>query len=53
MKIYYVYILECADGTYYTGITNNLERRFTEHALGLNQDSYTHDRRPVKLAWYT
>jgi putative endonuclease len=53
MKLYYVYILECSDGTFYTGITNNLERRLNEHIWGINPDCYTHSRRPVKLVWHT
>jgi putative endonuclease len=52
MKLFYVYILECADGTYYTGVTNNIERRFLEHSTGVDRNSYTYRRRPVKLAWY-
>ncbi len=32
---YIVYILECADGTYYTGITTDLSRRFVEHQEGI------------------
>jgi len=31
---YYVYIVECLDGTYYTGYTNNLNRRMKEHKSG-------------------
>ncbi|WP_354484129.1 GIY-YIG nuclease family protein [Mucilaginibacter rubeus] len=31
---YHVYILKCADGSYYTGITNNIERRLIEHQSG-------------------
>ena len=53
MKTYYVYILECADGTYYTGVTNDIERRLYEHISGQNPESYTSKRRPVKLVWYT
>lgn len=49
---YYVYILRCADGTYYTGVTNNLDRRFAEHQSGLHKDSYTYSRRPVELKWF-
>ncbi len=30
--MYYVYLIQCEDGSIYTGITNNLERRFQEHA---------------------
>ena len=49
---YFVYILKCSDGTYYTGITNNVERRFLEHQSGEDINSYTHKRRPVKLMFY-
>jgi putative endonuclease len=52
MKTYYVYILECSDGTYYTGVTNDIERRLIEHNIGLNPESYTSKRRPVKLVWF-
>ncbi|MEO8262628.1 MAG: GIY-YIG nuclease family protein [Pseudolysinimonas sp.] len=36
-----MYILECADGTYYTGSTRNLERRIEEHHTGSYPDGYT------------
>jgi putative endonuclease len=52
MKSYYVYILLCSDKTFYTGITNNLERRLAEHQKGIKKDSYTHSRRPVELVFY-
>lgn len=48
---YFVYILLCADKTYYTGVTNDIERRFIEHATGYNPQSYTYSRRPVTLEW--
>ncbi len=38
MKKYYVYILKCSDDFLYTGITNNIERRFEEHKEGLNKN---------------
>ena len=47
----YVYILLCADGSYYTGITTDLERRLQEHQDGADPYAYTYTRRPVKLAW--
>jgi len=53
MKISYLYILECSDGSYYTGMTANLEKRMEEHESGKNKDSYTYSRRPVKLVFYT
>lgn len=49
MKAYYVYILECSDKSYYTGITSNLEKRIFEHQKGLNNKCYTYNKRPVKL----
>ena len=52
MKIYYVYILKCSDGSYYTGFTSHLKNRFIEHQTGKHQDSYTYTRRPVELVFY-
>lgn len=49
MKYYFVYILKCSDDSYYTGITNNLERRLGEHHSGYGTNSYTSKRLPVKL----
>lgn len=50
-KILYVYILKCKDGTYYTGVTNNLQKRFEEHLQGKNTNSYTYNRRPLELVY--
>lgn len=50
-KINYTYIVECSDGTYYTGWTNNLEKRITAHNKGQGA-KYTRPRRPVKLIYY-
>ena len=44
----YVYILECADGTFYTGWTTDLKRRIDEHNSGRGA-KYTRGRRPVRL----
>ncbi|WP_415830627.1 GIY-YIG nuclease family protein, partial [Gillisia limnaea] len=44
MKRYYVYILECSDKLFYTGITNNISRRIEEHNSGLNKNSFTYKR---------
>jgi len=52
MKIYYVYILECSDKSYYTGITSNITKRFEEHISGKHIDSYTYSRRPLNLVFY-
>jgi putative endonuclease len=52
MKFYYVYILKCSDVSYYTGVTNNVEKRLVEHNSGDSVTSYTFKRRPVELVYY-
>ena len=47
----YTYMLECADGTYYTGWTNDLEKRLSAHNAGKG-GKYTSVRRPVTLVYY-
>ncbi len=47
---WYVYILECADTTYYTGITTDIERRIAEHAAGTGA-KYTKGRGPLTLIY--
>jgi putative endonuclease len=49
--MYYVYILECADGTLYTGITTDLQRRVKEHNSSDKGAKYTRARRPVRLLY--
>lgn len=46
----YTYIVECSDGTLYTGWTNNLEKRLEAHNAGKGA-KYTKTRRPVKLVY--
>jgi len=48
---YFVYMLRCIDGTFYTGVTNDVDRRFAEHNDGLHETSYTYTRRPLKLVY--
>ena len=48
---YHVYILKCNDESYYTGVTNNIERRLREHETQLNPDCYTASRLPIKLVF--
>ena len=48
----YVYTLRCADGSFYTGSTVDLERRIAQHEFGEGGD-YTRRRRPVQLVWYS
>jgi len=45
---HYVYVLECADGTYYTGYTTDVERRVAEHNAGEGA-KYTRGRTPVEV----
>jgi predicted GIY-YIG superfamily endonuclease len=49
-EAWYVYIVECRDGSLYTGITNDLERRVQEHNEG-TASRYTRSRRPVVLRY--
>jgi len=49
--MYYLYILECADKTLYTGITTDLARRISEHNGTVLGAKYTSARRPVKLVY--
>ena len=50
MKKSYVYILLCSDNSYYTGVTNDIDRRLEEHDNS-NSISYTSIRRPLKLKY--
>jgi putative endonuclease len=47
----YTYILKCADGTLYTGWTNDLVKRLASHNAGTG-GKYTRTRRPVELAYF-
>ncbi len=49
--MYHLYILKCADGTLYTGITMDLQRRVEEHNSSGLGARYTRGRRPVKLVF--
>ena len=52
MKLSYVYILKCSDGSYYTGVTSNLGQRLFRHNTGYYPDCYTANRRPLELVFY-
>ena len=49
---YYVYIVECSDGSYYTGVTNDIDKRVEQHNEGLDYNCYTYKRRPVVLKYH-
>lgn len=48
---FWIYILRCADGSYYTGHTDNLENRLDQHMTGAVPSCYTFKRRPVELVF--
>lgn len=49
--MYHLYILKCADGTLYTGITTDLKRRVGEHNSSKFGARYTRSRGPVKIVY--
>lgn len=51
MTRWYVYILRCSDGSLYTGITTDLNRRLLEHNNKKTAAAYTRARRPVELVY--
>jgi predicted GIY-YIG superfamily endonuclease len=48
---FWVYMLKCVDGSYYTGHTDSLEVRIGQHEAGAITGCYTHSRRPVTLVF--
>ena len=48
--MWFVYVLKCEDGTFYTGATNNLEKRFLEHKKGMG-GRYTRSHKVVKIVY--
>ena len=51
IKLWYLYVVSCSDGTLYTGVTTDLVRRVHEHNETKRGAKYTKTRRPVKLLW--
>ncbi|MAA75191.1 MAG: hypothetical protein CMN28_10845 [Salinisphaeraceae bacterium] len=49
--MFWVYVLQCRDGSYYTGHTDDLEKRFSQHRAGEIPDCYTATRLPVRLVF--
>ena len=47
----FVYILQCSDGSYYTGVTGDLAIRLRQHEEGIDKASYTFSRRPLTLVY--
>ncbi len=51
-QMHWVYIVQCSDGTYYTGYTTDLNRRIKEHNESKKGAKYTRVRRPVTLQYF-
>lgn len=50
MRNYYLYIIECVNGSYYTGYTTDIRRRYQEHQSGSAKCKYTRSFPPLQLA---
>lgn len=48
--MWFVYVLLCSDGSFYTGATNNLEKRFLEHKMGIG-GRYTRSHKVIKIIY--
>jgi len=48
-----MYVVECADGSFYAGITTDIARRLHEHNFTNRGAKYTKPRRPVRLVYFT
>ena len=48
----YVYIIQCSDNSYYTGVTNDLKNRYIDHETSTNIKAYSFSRRPFKLLYW-
>lgn len=48
--MWFVYILQCSDGSFYTGYTNDVEKRFEKHKLGRG-GKYTRSHKPLKIVY--
>ena len=51
MKLFFIYIVQCSDDSFYIGVTSNLGKRLYEHNSGVYPDAFTYKRRPVVLKW--
>ena len=50
---WFLYVLQCSDDSYYTGVTTDLNRRLKEHNTSNRGAKYTRARRPVKLIYFS
>jgi putative endonuclease len=52
LNMLFVYILKCADKSYYVGVTKSIEIRVHQHNEGIDPKAYTCSRRPVELVYF-
>jgi putative endonuclease len=52
VKNWFIYVVRCRDGSLYTGITTDIERRINEHNNAASAAAYTRSRRPVVLVYH-
>ncbi|HEY9181492.1 MAG TPA: GIY-YIG nuclease family protein [Candidatus Baltobacteraceae bacterium] len=50
-RLFFVYMVLCADASYYIGITNSIDARVGQHNEGIDRHCYTYTRRPVQLVY--
>ena len=50
--MWYLYVVECSDGSLYTGVTTDVHRRLSEHNNSSKGAKYTRSMRPVRLVYY-
>ena len=50
-SLHYLYMLRCSDGSFYVGLTADLEIRLAQLRQGLDSSAYTFPRRPVEIVW--
>jgi predicted GIY-YIG superfamily endonuclease len=51
VKTYWVYVLLCRDGSFYVGVTSDVDVRVAQHAEGADRRHYTYSRRPLELVY--
>jgi predicted GIY-YIG superfamily endonuclease len=51
MKSYWVYVLVCRDGSFYVGVTSDVEARLAQHAEATDRRHFTYSRRPLELVY--
>ncbi len=50
--VFYVYLILCGDGSYHSGVTDDLQKRFEDHVKDMNANNYFHFKAPLTLKYY-